>query len=194
MMSFEEAELLQHAEQHVEDARQARKSRERHRRKNRALRRGVLCAVALLTLTACPTPTAAEEDILCKGTRALQESAEESENERIESALLSGAHMIEDCTVTHYDPCAACCGKADGITASGVRATPYVTCAVDPSVIPLGSDLLVDYGDGELHYYRADDVGGVVRGNHIDLCVSSHEEAAALGVRTATVYWVEQGG
>lgn len=114
------------------------------------------------------------------------------ENDMIESALLGKAHIIEDCTVTHYDCCVACCGKDDGITASGVQATPGVTVAVDPDVIPLGSDVLVDYGDGEIHYYRAEDVGDAVKGSHIDLCVNSHEKALMLGRRTATVYWVEQ--
>ena len=114
------------------------------------------------------------------------------ENDMIESALLGKAHIIEDCTVTHYDCCVACCGKDDGITASGEQATPGVTVAIDPDVIPLGSDVLVDYGDGEIHYYRADDIGGSVNSNHIDLCVGSHEEALQMGRRTATVYWVEQ--
>lgn len=118
------------------------------------------------------------------------EEPEEAENERIEAALLARSHVIEDCVVTQYDCCVRCCGKDDGITASGVRATPGVTVAVDPDVIPLGSDVLVDYGDGEIHYYRADDIGGAVKGNHIDLCVGSHEEALQLGRRTATVYWV----
>lgn len=118
------------------------------------------------------------------------EEPEEAENERIEAALLARAHAIEDVTVTHYDCCVECCGKDDGITASGVLATPGVTVAVDPSVIPLGSDVLVDYGDGEIHYYRADDTGGAVKGNHIDLCVATHEEALQLGRQTATVYWV----
>lgn len=116
--------------------------------------------------------------------------AEDFENERIEAALFARSHVIEDVTVTHYDCCVECCGKNDGITASGVQATPGVTVAVDPAVIPLGSDVLADYGDGELHYYRADDTGGAVKGNHIDLCVGSHEEALQLGRRTATVYWV----
>ena len=120
------------------------------------------------------------------------EPQEDFENERIEDALMSRANVIEGVTVTHYDTCVACCGKDDGITASGVRATPGVTVAVDPTVIPLGSDVLVDYGDGEIHYYRADDVGGAVKGNHIDLCVGSHEEALQLGCRTATVYWCEE--
>lgn len=120
------------------------------------------------------------------------EVQEDFENYYIQNALLAKANKIENVKVTHYCCCVKCCGKDDGITASGVLATPGVTVAVDPSVIPLGSDILVDYGDGEIHYYRADDTGGSVKGNHIDLCVGSHEEALHLGRRTATVYWCEE--
>lgn len=108
-----------------------------------------------------------------------------------EPLRLDQAHVLENVTVTHYDCCVECCGKTDGITASGTHATPYSTVAVDPSVVPLGADVLVDYGDGELQYYRADDTGSGVKGNHIDLCVASHEEALRLGKRTATAYWTE---
>ena len=114
------------------------------------------------------------------------EPVEEPENELIEAALLASAHRLDDVTVTHYDCCVECCGKTDGITASGVRATPGVTVAVDPAVIPLGADVLVDYGDGEICYYRADDTGSGVVGNHIDLCVADHQTAVQLGRRTAT--------
>lgn len=116
---------------------------------------------------------------------------EANENEQIEAALMAKAHRIENCAVTHYDCCVSCCGKTDGITASGRVGTPYCSVAVDPDVIPLGSDVLVDYGDGELRYYKADDVGGAIKGNHIDLMVCGHDEAVRLGRRTATVYWVE---
>lgn len=119
------------------------------------------------------------------------EEVEQAENEMIEAALLARAARLDDVLVTHYDCCLECCGKTDGITASGVMATPGVTVAVDPDVIPLGADVLVDYGDGEIQYYRADDVGGAVKGNHIDLCVQSHEEALELGRRMATVWWVK---
>lgn len=109
-----------------------------------------------------------------------------------EAQLMPWAHKLEGITVTYYDCCVACCGKDDGLTYSGTRAVPYETCAVDPEVIPLGSDVTVDYGDGELHHYRAEDIGGGVKGNRIDVCVASHEEALELGVRTATVYWMEE--
>lgn len=125
------------------------------------------------------------------------EVPETNENELIEQALLQNAVKIENVTMTHYCICQKCCGKSPdnpdyGITASGRKATPYVSVAVDPNVIPLGSDVLVDYGDGEIHYYRADDIGGSVKGNHIDLCVGSHQEAIDLGVKTVTVWWVKQ--
>lgn len=122
---------------------------------------------------------------------------EAQEAQSVEDALLARATRIDDVTVTHYCICQKCCGKspdhpAYGITASGRYSTPYVSVAVDPSVIPLGSDVLVDYGDGVIEYYRADDTGSGVGGKHIDLCVSDHQEARNLGVRTATVYIVPQ--
>lgn len=109
-----------------------------------------------------------------------------------EPLRLDQAHVLKGVTITHYDICKQCCGKVDGITASGTHATPYSTVAVDPSVIPLGAELLVDYGDGNgLCRYRAEDTGAAVKGGHIDLCVGSHAEALQLGKRTATVYWTE---
>ena len=111
-----------------------------------------------------------------------------------EPLRLDQAHVLENVTVTHYDCCVECCGKVDGLTASGTHATPYSTVAVDPSVIPLGAVLLVDYGDGAgLRRYRAEDTGGAIKGSRIDLCVGSHAEAQQLGRRTATVYWVARG-
>ena len=104
------------------------------------------------------------------------------------------ANVLENVKITHY--CSELrphiCGTGDGITASGRRVTPYVSVAVDPSVIPLGSDVLVDYGDGEIHYYRADDTGGGVKGKHLDLAVGTHSEALQMGVKNATVYWVAE--
>ena len=74
-----------------------------------------------------------------------EEVQESFENENIQNALLAKANKIEDVKVTHYCCCVKCCGKDDGITYSGVKATPGVTVAVDTSIIPLGSDVLVDY-------------------------------------------------
>lgn len=157
-----------------------------------------MASVALLALVIRAGADALPEDkppaqaeTVTVAPEPVEEPVEEPENERIEAALLASAHRLDNVTVTHYDCCVECCGKADGITASGVRATPGVTVAVDPAVIPLGADVLVDYGDGEICYYRADDTGSGVKGNHIDLCVADHQTAVQLGRRTATVWWTE---
>ena len=126
------------------------------------------------------------------------EVQEDWENEKIEAALLNRSHKLTDVTVTHYCPCQKCCGKPEGhpaygITASGRQLVPGVSVGVDPSVIPLGSTVILDFGDGELQYCVADDTGSGVRGNHIDLAMADHQEALKMGVRTATVYWCEEG-
>ena len=122
------------------------------------------------------------------------EPQEGFENERIEDALLSRSSVIDDCTVTFY--CAEkyphICGTGDGIAYDGTPVIPWATCAVDPDVIPLGSTILVDLGDGYgLRALVANDTG--VKGNHIDIAVPTHDEALRLGVRTSTVYWCEEG-
>jgi len=127
-----------------------------------------------------------------------EEYPEDYENEKIEAALLDKAHRMDDVMITHY--CSELyphiCGTGNGITASGREIEPYVSVAVDRSVIPLGSEVMIDYGDGEIHYYRADDVGAWVNGAHIDVAVTTHDEALQLGIKTATVWWIppEKGG
>ena len=110
-----------------------------------------------------------------------------------EETLRRTANKILNCTVTYY--CCELrphiCGTGDGITASGAPVQAGVSCAVDPGLIPLGSTVWVDYGDGELHEYIAQDVGAWIVGGHIDLAVATHDEALQLGRQTATVYWKE---
>lgn len=141
---------------------------------------------------------ALERCYLTEEELSAMEAQEDYENEKIEAALLARSHILENVTVTHYCPCKKCCGKdpdhpAYGITASGRKLNPGVSVGVDPSVIPLGSTVIADYGDGELHYYVADDTGSGVDGRHIDLAVTDHQTALNLGVRKATVYWCEEG-
>ncbi|CUH96172.1 hypothetical protein P22_2260 [Propionispora sp. 2/2-37] len=59
--------------------------------------------------------------------------------------------------------------------------------AVDPNVIPLGTRLYIPgYG-----YAIADDTGGAIRGNVIDLAFDSHAEAIQFGRQQVTVYILE---
>ena len=80
--------------------------------------------------------------------------------------------------ITGYCPCSSCCGKSNGITASGKRATAGRTIAADTSKLPMGTKVVING-----HTYTVEDVGGGVRGNHIDMFFSSHSAALQWGVR-----------
>ena len=86
--------------------------------------------------------------------------------------------------ITYYCPESCCCGEyADGVTASGTKATAGRTIAADPDVLPMGSVVIIDG-----HTYTVEDVGGAIKGNRIDIFMNSHEEALKAGVRTAEVF------
>ena len=119
---------------------------------------------------------------------------EAAENELIEAALLARSTKLEDVTITFYccEERPHICGTGSGITASGRRVTPYVSCAVDPAVIPLGSTIMIEH-NGEMLYLRADDTGPAIQGNRLDIAVQGHQEALSLGVKTADIWWCEEG-
>lgn len=102
------------------------------------------------------------------------------------------AQRIDNCEITRYccEARAHICGTGDGITSTGVPVTPDWTCAVDPRTIPYGSDVMVDYGDS-VAFYKAQDCGGSIKGNHIDLAIDTHQNALKAGKTVATVYWME---
>lgn len=83
--------------------------------------------------------------------------------------------------VTAYCPCAKCCGKASGRTASGTKATAGRTVAAS-SQFAFGTQLNIGG-----HTYTVEDRGGAVKGNKIDIFVNSHAEALQWGVRYLTV-------
>ena len=90
--------------------------------------------------------------------------------------------------VTHYCPCELCCDEwADGITYTGTTATAGRTVAVDPDVIPLGSTVVIDG-----HEYIAEDIGGAIQGNRIDVFMDSHEAALIEGIKETTVSLVKE--
>ena len=58
--------------------------------------------------------------------------------------------------------------------------------ATDPDVIPMGTEVEIDG-----HIYIAQDVGGAISGNRIDLYFDSHEDALQWGVQEKIVRWSE---
>ena len=96
--------------------------------------------------------------------------------------------------LTAYCPCSRCCGKNDGITATGTVATEGRTVAVDPNVIPYGTTIEVIYPDGSRAQYVAEDCGGAIKAQRLDVFFADHQTAREYGVRTAYVFLVREGG
>lgn len=72
---------------------------------------------------------------------------------------------------------------ADGLTATNQKAG-FGVAAVDPKFLPLQTRLYVEgYG-----YAVASDVGGAIKGNRIDLCFDTYEEAVRFGRREVRVH------
>lgn len=90
--------------------------------------------------------------------------------------------------ITHYCPCSLCCGPwSDGITSTGVTAVTNRTIAVDPKQIPYGSKVVIN---GQV--YVAEDCGGAITENCIDIYVASHEEGNEKGVYYTDVFILEE--
>ena len=60
-----------------------------------------------------------------------------------------------------------------------------VSIAVDPSVIPYGTEVIINE-----HTYKAQDCGGAIDGNEIDVYFENHQEALNFGVQYAEVYMI----
>lgn len=109
--------------------------------------------------------------------------------------LLLVANLRADVfTTTAYCSCERCCDKDSsnkwyGITATGKKAR-WGTVAVDRNVIRLGSELRIEGFPNTT--FRAEDVGGAIKGNHIDLWFPNHKDALKFGVQKKLVYLVEK--
>lgn len=109
---------------------------------------------------------------------------------------VDAGYSIGSFSITYYS---AYDGTQIGITAGGTNmaggniytSDGYRIIATDPSVIPLGTIVRVTTSNGESFLAKADDTGGAVKGNRIDIAVSSPNQAFALGRGTATIEIVQ---
>lgn len=88
--------------------------------------------------------------------------------------------------ITAYCSCSKCCGKSDGITASGAKATAGRTIAA-PFTFKFGTKLIING-----HEYIVEDRGGAIKGNRIDIYFDSHQEALSFGVKYLEVFIEEK--
>lgn len=114
--------------------------------------------------------------------------------------VTNGMEILGEFELTAYCSCPACCGpwalnrpkdengREIVYTASGAIAEMGTTVAVDPEVIPLGTDLYID-GMG---WFVAQDTGNF-SGKVIDIYFSDHAVALEFGRQNARVSVVSNG-
>lgn len=77
-------------------------------------------------------------------------------------------------------------------TTSTMKYPTYGTFAVDPKVIPYGSTVVIYYPDGTMERGRAEDTGGAIKGNRIDVFRRSFDTAINFGMKDAVVVWYKE--
>ena len=118
-------------------------------------------------------------------TDGIEPEVEEVAAEAVSAAAVSeGGHRYAGTfKTTAYCPCYSCSEGWGRSTSTGATARASHTIAVDPKVIPYGTKVMID---GVV--YTAEDRGGGVKGNHIDIFYDSHSETSQHGVRYKEVY------
>lgn len=72
----------------------------------------------------------------------------------------------------------------DPITSTGKKPRPYHTLAVDPKIIPYGTRVYIPEFN---KVFIAEDCGGAIKGNRIDIYMNNEYECRQWGVRNITI-------
>lgn len=127
----------------------------------------------------------------------VENEKEEEIEEENEEEVTNPTNLVNmgEFKLTAYCSCAKCCGKyaynrpvdenGNEIVygSIGERLIAGTSIAVDPNVIPYGTEVIIDG-----HTYIAHDTGGAIDGNHIDVYFDNHQDALNFGVRRAEVF------
>lgn len=100
---------------------------------------------------------------------------------------ISAGEPLGDVVATGYCSCSICCGSySNGITASGKKAKPKHTIAVDAynPIVPMGTKVVMNGIT-----YTVEDTGNLnANGVDFDIYFATHQEALNWGKRTIKVY------
>lgn len=123
---------------------------------------GVMLLASIDLEPSTPTPPV-EYDIILETTS--DEVVFSREAEEVE---------FETYHVTAYCICEECCGKTDGIGASGIKVQPGISVA---GVLPFGTKVWIE-GIG---FRTVQDRGSAISENELDILLNSHSDALNFG-------------
>ena len=136
-----------------------------------------LIIFALIVWWLCSIPKAPHYEKIETTTKIVENSVESVENTEPQ-------YIEKVVTITAYCPCPKCT-DGDGITSTGAVPKQGRTVAVDPKYIPYGTEIIIDG-----HSYIAEDCGGAIKGEKLDIFFDDHISALEFGVKKTNVYIV----
>ena len=114
----------------------------------------------------------------------------ETETDREVDTQANEPVSLGEFKLTAYCKCEKCCGiwaynRPNGIVygAIGEELKENYSIAVDPNVIPYRSEVIIN---GKT--YKAQDCGGAIKGNRIDVYFEDHNDALEFGVQYKEVF------
>ena len=134
-----------------------------------------------------------KDKIIHKGTKVEQKAQTNNKTSNNSKQPSRGSDFKAKKSITMnataYDDTPESQGKWVGTTAMGTKPRPGVV-AVDPRVIPLGTRLYIESLDGtpDYGYAVAEDTGGAIKGNRIDLFFVTRSEVRRFGRRKVRVH------
>ena len=127
-----------------------------------------------------------EELKIAKAKKTITTTTLSSSETRQTSATISVNGKWIWANVSAYCACVKCCGKTNGITASGAKATANHTIAA-PSTYKFGTKIEI----AGMGIYTVEDRGGAITGNKLDIYFNTHQEALKFGRRQLQIRVVE---
>lgn len=124
-------------------------------------------------------------------TESNPKEVEKETNKEVDTQAITPVSLGEF-KLTAYCSCEKCCGiwaynRPNGVVygAIGEELKEDYSIAVDPDVIPYGTEVIING-----HIYKAQDCGGGIKGNEIDIYFENHDEALSFGVQYAEIFLV----
>lgn len=117
------------------------------------------------------------------------EGAPPAATQQVAKTAPDNYQKVLNVTATAYAPGPHDNAQWGNKTYLGTQIRPGVI-AVDPRIIPLGSRVYIEFPDGHGFYAVAEDTGGAIKGNRIDIAMWTVKEAYKFGMQNVKVYVV----
>lgn len=100
--------------------------------------------------------------------------------------------VVKTFNTSAYCSCVSCCGKSNGITSSGAKASSWYTIAAGKTY-PIGTVIYIPYFKNKPNggWFVVQDRGGAISSNKIDIYMGSHRQALQFGRHNLTCYVYE---